>query len=158
MSKALQKAVVARVRGDEVLTGDAAAAQTALAALLATTTGGHPAFRYGAKGSGVLYPEVTFREDGGVEMIGGVDIGIPTWSVLRMEIWEQTHGGLTIPVIADYLELLFDCRRRAPVLPLEGENHCWWGELFAPLQSPFQDTQYDAFFGLLAFRFAEARP
>jgi hypothetical protein len=158
MSAAVTKAIIERVRGVETLSDDAAAAQVKLAGILDSTTDGNPAFRYGGKGKSALYPSIVFLEDAGISPIGGVDIGIVTNSLYRMTIWDLSREGFKIPDIADCLELLFDCRRRAPVLPVAAENRCWYGELFQALASPYYDNNYDVFFGIIAFQFVEARP
>lgn len=159
MSLALQEGLIRRVWGmGESLSGDQATARAALVSTLGTTSGGHPAFRYGAKANSAVYPEVTFREDQGSDALAGMDIGIVYRPIYRMEIWEQTGSGTLIPQIADYLELLFDCRRGAPALTVDAPGKCWWGEVFTHLQAPFFDTGYKAFFGLIAFQFVEARP
>lgn len=158
MSKPLNKAILARIRGDETLTdARALAAQVAIDALLATI-GGKPACRYGMKGSSTVYPEITFREDAGPLALDGSGIGIVTNAIYRFELWETTRDATTIPAMADYLELLFDARRDAPDLTLEGEGRCYYSDLFTGLQGPFVDDFRNAFFGLMAFRFVEARP
>lgn len=159
MSKALNKAILDRLRGDETVTGRADTAQTDLAALLTTTgSAGKPAVRYGMKGSSTAYPEITFREDAGMLAIDGSGVGIVTDSVYRFEIWETTRNATTIPAIADALELLLDARRDAPAMTLEGDNRYYHSDLMTPLQGPFIDEFRNAFFGLLTFRFVEARP
>lgn len=158
MSLAVQKAIVARVRGEEALTDTAEAAQVELAGYLAQTANGNVAIRYGAKGSSAVYPEVTFRENGGSEALGGVDVGICAWNLYNFEIWDDSGSGVLIPEIADCLERLLDCRRGAPVLPVASPNVAWWGELSTHLQAPFHDDNINAYFGILAFQFAEARP
>lgn len=160
MSQSLTKAIVARLRGDETLTGDADTAYDRLAVLLAAVGGDDkPAVRYGSKAVNPEYPCVVFWEDAGVEAMGGPDVGIVTQSIYRFELWEQGRGGLVIPDIADCLELLIDHRRRAPAWTLTGEgNQVWWSQLFVGLQAPFYDPARDAWFGLMAFQFVEARP
>lgn len=159
MSLPLNAAIIARVRGTETLSGRAAQAQSDLAALLAPvgSTNG-PAIRYGAKGSSTVYPEITFREDAGTEPIGGPDIGIVSSSIYRFELWEQSRDGSTLLTIADLLEQLFDTRKDAPVLTLTGEGQCWASYLFTAFQGPFHADLIDVFYGLMGFRFIEARP
>lgn len=160
MSAQVSKAIVARLRGVETLTGDALAAYTLLASLLAQVgADSKPAVRYGSKATDAEFPCVVFWEDAGAEALGGVDVGIITRSVYRFEIWEQGRTGSLIPRIADCLELLIDQRRRAPDWTLTGTgNQVWHSEVFVGLQAPFWDAARDAWFGLLSFVFTEARP
>lgn len=155
MSLALNKAILNRLR-QETLSGDFATAQAQLLALLGTTPQGQPAIRYGAKGSSVDYPEITFREDGGVESLGGSDIAIIDQSIYRFELWETTRNATILPTMARCLERLLDRRHGAPLLVLE-QGTCKYHELFTRMSGPFPDTDINAFFGVLAFRFIEAR-
>lgn len=159
MSLALNQAIGARVRGIEVLTGRAADAQSTLAGILAAAGSSKaPAIRYGAKASSTVYPEITFREDAGPQTLGGPDVGIVQDSVYRFELWDNSRDGSTIPTIADCLELLFDVRRDAPAINLTGYGKVYASYLLTALQGPFHDDIKKVFFGLIAFRFAEARP
>lgn len=159
MSKALNKAILDRLRGDETVTGRAATAQTTLGTLLADAgSADKPAVRYGAKGSSTAYPSVTFREDAGAEMLRASGVGIVTATVYRFELWETTRDGTTLPTIADCLEQLLDSRRDAPAFTLEGDNEFYDSYLLTGLQGPFHDDIKDCFFGTLTFAFVEARP
>lgn len=159
MSLALTEAILKRFRGIETLTGDALAAQTGLAAMLAKIgLNNYPAVWYGPKSQDATYPSITFHEQAGPEPIGGIDIGILTTAIYRLELWDNGREGDTLPQMADYIECLFDERRRAPALTLTGDGVIYYGELFSGLEAPHHDDNRNCFFGLMSLRFVEARP
>jgi hypothetical protein len=150
MSLALNTAIVARVRSENLAAYPVAqAAQTVVNAY---------AIRYGSTATLPTFPCTTFFEDTGRESLTGDDVGIVQDSVYRFTIWTKDNTGTTILTIADALEKLFDMRRGAPPITLTGDNKCYWCDVFSFLQSPFHDDGINAFFGVIAFRFVEARP
>lgn len=146
----LNHAILRRLNGNETLTGEFAQAQTLTAAL---------DWHFGPldpKGS--TFPCGTFFEDAGTESLGGVDVGVVNNSVYRFLVWDKTRDGSVIPKYADAVEKLFDRRRGVPNLDIVGDGVCYWSDLFVPLQAPLQAMDINAFYGIMAFRFVEARP
>lgn len=158
MSLALHGAIVARVRGTETLTGDAAEAHAALVTLF----GGTPEIRKGATASTATLPCITFYEDSGIEALGGVDVGEVRHSVYRFFIWttRTDRTGTFIHEVADALERLFNQRRGAPGITLADSrsSQVFWCDLFVSLQEPEHEDNTNEFYGMIAFRFVEARP
>lgn len=158
MSTALNKAILDRTRGDEVLVAARALqAQTDLAALLGTVNS-KPAVALGGVPSSVTYNCIRFREDMGGSGLAGEGIGITGDVLYRFELYSQSRDGTTLRTMADCLELLFDERRDAPALALEGDGRTYASDLFTAYQGPFHDDIRDCFISLIAFRFVEARP
>jgi hypothetical protein len=157
--KAINKAILDRLRGDETLTpgGRAAQAQTDLIAILGKANA-KASVLVGGLPSSVTYPCVRFWEDAGTRGMGGEGVGDVMFTVYRFEMFCQGRDGTTLPTIADCLELLLDERRDAPPLTLAGDGRLYGHDLLTNFQGPFQDTTRDCFIGTMAFRFAEARP
>lgn len=159
MSTALNKAIMDRARGDEVLAVGSRAlqAQTDLAALLGTVNA-KPAVALGGVPSAVTYDCIRFREDMGGSGLAGEGVGITGDTIYRFELFSTKRDGTTLRTMADCLELLFDERRDAPALTIEGDGRIYASDLFTAYQGPFHDDMRDCFISLIAFRFVEARP
>ncbi len=154
MSTALSAAVRARLTGTEALTGDGLAAQTALAALLATdptsSPPGLPAVVLGVLRAQAVFPCVTFRPGGGgrSRLVAG-PIMEPIYD---FEFWTRSRSGSLVTDIATLVSNLLDYNRGvAPVLPL-GSGRCFWMEALTEV-AVLWDTQYDAPFGVQRYRF-----
>lgn len=107
MSSALNKAIVSRLRGTEVLTGEALEAQTRYVALVGTRT------RLGNMSSSVVYPQVCFRPSGGVNswISRSEDLGVVSQPEYDFEVWSNLREGDEVTEILDLLEQLLDDRR-----------------------------------------------
>lgn len=149
----LTKAILARLRGSEALTGDAAAAQTALAALVTR-------WRFGTMAkAGDAMPCGNVFEDAGIDaMPRAPDVGILQHSIRRFEIWTDETASGFFHEAGDALERLFDERRGAPELSIAGDGLTYESALFTAMQAPYKDEQLNAWYGMIAFRFVEARP
>lgn len=148
----LNKAIIARLRGTEVLTGQTLAAQVALAALV-------PKWRLGTMTKEGALPTGTFYEDSGIDaMPRAIDVGILQTSVRRFEVWTQSLDDAFFTGAADALEHLFDERRGATKLTLTGDGRVYESSLFVGMQGPLPDDSINAHYGLIAFKFVEARP
>lgn len=147
---ALTKAVLARVRGQESMTGDQQAAQIVTSAVR---------WRYGTMAkSGELPCGNVFDDEGVDAMPKAVDVGIITNSVRRLELWTNDTASGFFHNMADALELLFDERRGAPNLTLDGDGRTYQSSLFVGMQAPFFDTAVNGWYGMIAFSFVESRP
>lgn len=150
MSQALNKAIGDRITGVEVLTGDQAEAQTYFAGR---------SVGYGTMRQAGVLPALRFYEDAGSDaMPHAPDVGIISNSIYRFESWTRDFAGDFFGKDAMYLELLFDERRGAPALTLEGQGRVFMSGLFVPMQAPLLDRNIDAHYGLMAFVFVESRP
>lgn len=121
MSAALNKAIVARLRGTEVLTGEALEAQTRLVALVSTRT------RLGNFSQNVEFPQVCFRPSGGVPswISRSEELGVVSQPEYDFEAWTNVRDGEDIPTILDLIEQLLDDRRSvAAPLTLDAGYHC----------------------------------
>jgi hypothetical protein len=148
----LTKAILARLRDQEALTGDAATARAVLAALV-------PKWRFGTMAKAGAPPCGNVFEDASVDaMPRAVDVGILQHSIRRFELWTTDTASSFFHEAGDALELLFDERRGAPELPIGGDGLCYEGALFVPMQAPYFDEQLNAWYGVVSFRFVEARP
>lgn len=148
----LTKAILARLRGQESLTGEAATAQTALAALVSR-------WRFGTMAKAGDLPCGNVFEDAGVDaMPRAVDVGILQHSIRRFEIWTNETASGFFHEAGDALEMLFDERRGAPALTVSGDGTVFESALFVGMQAPYFDTQVNAWYGVISFRFVEARP
>lgn len=148
----LTKAILARLRGQESLTGDAATAQAALAALVGR-------WRFGTMAKAGDMPCGNLFEDAGVDaMPRAPDVGILQHSVRRFEIWTNETASSFFHEAGGYLEQLFDERRDAPELDLTGDGRVFQGSLMTAMQAPYFDTQLNAWYGTIAFSFVESRP
>jgi hypothetical protein len=149
MSKALNKAILARLNGTEVLTGAQATAQGVVSG---------DAVGYGTMTLNGVLPATRFYEDAGTEVMPrAVDVGIINQSIYRFEKWSRSMDGSLFGAWADALEQLFDERRNGPALTLEGNSQVFESSLFVPLQAPFFDERINSWFGLIAFKFIESR-
>ncbi len=147
---ALNKAILARLRGTEVLTGDALAAQAITSGLR---------WRFGTMSKAGELPHGNFYEDAGVDaMPRAPDVGILRHSVKRFEVWTGETASAFFHDQGDALELLFDERRGAPVLTIDGDGRVYQSSLFVAMQSPYHDDKINAWLGLISFTFVEARP
>lgn len=156
----LTKTILARLRGAETLTGDAATARAVLAALVTR-------WRYGTMMKGGEEVKTALlaggvgnvMEDAGVDaMPRAPDVGILQHSIRRIELWTSKTESSFFHEAGDALELLFDERRGAPELGIAGDGVCYEGALFTAMQAPYFDTQLNAWYGMISFRFVEARP
>lgn len=154
MSSSLAKAIVARVKGTEVLTGDLLLAQQALVTLF----GGTPRIRKGATASKATLPCLTFWFDSGPESMGATDSGEIRNVIARFFIWTKTREGEFFGDVADALEHLFNERRGATLLVPTGVNQIFCSDLFTDLQEPDHDDATNDFYAFISFRFIEARP
>lgn len=149
---ALNKAILARLRGSEALTGDAAVAQEVL-------TGIVPRWRFGTMAKSGEFPTGNLYEDAGVDaMPNAVDVGILQHSIRRFELWTNTTASAFFNDAADCLERLFDERRGAPELTLDGDGQIYESALFVGMQAPYHDDELNAWYGVISFRFVEGRP
>lgn len=164
MSTALTKAIYARMAGTEIpaLTGEALAAQVALAGLLAVDPDppSGPAVFFGnmqrrAADNALLFPCVTLRPDGGPQdyRFGSFIMADPFYP---LEIWDNSPSPIKLLDISGRLELLFDSRRGAPALPLASGGKVIWMELQAG-PSVHYDDKINAWLLLSLWRFKEAR-
>lgn len=148
----LTKAILARLRGSEALTGDAATAQAALAATVTR-------WRYGTMAKAGEFPCGNVFDDAGVDaMPRAPDVGILQHSVRRFEVWTKETASSFFHEAGDALELLFDERRDAPELDIAGDGRVFQGSLMTAMQAPYFDTQINAWYGMIAFSFVESRP
>jgi hypothetical protein len=151
---ALNRAIFARLRGTETpaLSGDAATAQVRLAALV-------PKWRLSTLTEEADVPCGNIYVDAPVDaMPEAVDVGIIQYSIRRFEIWSRQTDAAFYENVEDALEQLFDERRGAPALPLDGDGRVFESALFTGLQGPFRDDPINAYYSLISFRFVEARP
>jgi hypothetical protein len=147
---ALTKAILARLRGTEVLTGEAEEGQQIIKQYR---------WRFGTMAKQGELPHGNVFEDAGVDaMPRAVDVGILQHSVRRFEIWTNETASSFFHEAGDALEKMFDMRRGAPVLTIDGDGYCWEGALFTAMQAPFFDKELNAWYGMIAFTFLEARP
>lgn len=148
----LTKAILARLRDQEALTGDAATARAVLAALI-------PRWRYGTMAKAGDLPAGNVFEDAGVDaMPRAPDVGILQHSIRRFEIWTNETASSFFHEAGDALELLFDERRGAPGFDIAGDGRVFQGSLFTAMQAPYKDEQINAWYGMIAFSFVESRP
>ncbi len=148
----LTKAILARLRGSEALTGDAATAQAALAALVSR-------WRFGTMAQAGEFPHGNVFEDASVDaMPRAVDVGIIQHSIRRFELWTNETASGFFHEAGDALERLFDERRGAPELSIDGDGQVFESALFTAMQAPYFDTQINAWYGMISFRFVESRP
>jgi hypothetical protein len=153
MSAALNKAIVARLRGTEVLTGEALEAQTRYVSLVSTRT------RLGNFASTVAYPQVCFRPSGGVNswISRSEELGVVSQPEYDFEVWDNTRGGDDIPVILDLIEQLLDDRRSvAPVMTLDSGYHVASMEMIMDGAILYNST-INAWFGLTRYMAREQR-
>jgi len=155
VSAALEKAIIARVRGTETLTGDMLLAQQYLVELLGADP---PTIVKNSLKSKATLPCITFGFDPGPEAMGGVDVGEVRWVIGRFYIWTKARGGSFFSEVADALEHLFNGRRGASNLTLEGDDRTYWSDLFVDLQEPDHEDSTNDFYATLSFKFVEARP
>ena len=164
MSTALVTAIYNRLAGVETLAGDAATAQSDLAALLATDPDTSKPCVWQASMSDVkaanktpLYPAITFRQTGGTPdnrfqlATGAVDVVL-----VDFEIWDNTQSGTRIPNIEDAIQRLLDMRRGIAPVPSLDSGKCWHSQAFTPLQVVY-DPNIHARFGLVRYQFLEVR-
>lgn len=154
MSVPLADAIIARVRGTEVLAGDMLLAQQALVTLF----GGTPRIRKGATASKATFPCLTFRVDDGPESMGATDSGEIRNVIARFMIWTKTREGEFFGEVADALQHLFNERVGAGLLAITGVNQVFCGDIFTGLQELDHDDNTNDFSALISFRFVEARP
>lgn len=168
MSTAISKAIYARLSGAESLAGDAGAAQSALAGLLAVDPDtGAPAVYLGSKNTAQIRdshgnprpvaPCITFRPNG-----GGADrrfvqqSGVVERVLYDFEIWEASSSGTRITDIAERLEELLDSRRGVVSgLALES-GKVFAFQAFSPLAMVY-DADIHAWAGLIRYEFLELR-
>ncbi len=147
---ALTKAVLARLRGTEALTGDQQAAQAITSVLR---------WRFGTMAKSGEMPCGNVFEDAGIDaMPRAVDVGILQHSVRRFELWTQDTASAFFHEGGDAMELLFDERRGAPELSIDGDGRVFQGALLTGMQAPYYDTKFNAWYGMIAFSFVESRP
>src|SRR5690349_257962 len=104
----LTKAMLARLRGQVALTGDAATAQAVVSGLR---------WRYGTMAKSGEMPCGNVFDDAGIDaMPRAVDVGILQYAVRRIELWTTDTASAFFHDGGDALELLFDERRGAPLL------------------------------------------
>lgn len=157
---ALKKAFYERAAGVEVLSGDALAAQDALAVLLAEDTETSlPAVHQGNKSVIVAYPALCFRESGGApDTRWSADVGGIREVIFDVEIWSDSAAGNVISNIHDLVDKLFNTRRslnshgvRAPLPTLDS------GRLKDMTALTDLSTLYDrdtnAWYGFCRYRF-----
>lgn len=149
---ALTKAVLARIRGSETLTGEAEAARAVL--------GSHiERWRFGTMSKIGELPHGNVYADAGVDaMPRAPDVGIIEHAVRRIELWTKETASAFFSESADALEMLFDERRGAPVLETAGDGTCFQSSLFVPFQGPYWAEGINAWWGVISFTFVEARP
>lgn len=154
---ALNKAIYGRLAGTEALTGEAADAQAALAALLGTDPDTErPAVHMGNKSAVVVYPALTFRPSGGLRHgMSHEDLGGIEEQLYDLELWENTGKGDTITDLYDLVDqLLCSERNVAPVLPLEA-GRVFDMQAVTRLQVLYDDKS-NAWFGLARYRYLVA--
>lgn len=148
----LTKAILARLRGEEALSADAAAAQSVLASKVSR-------WRFGTMAKAGELPCGNVFDDAGIDsMPRAPDVGILQYSVRRFEIWTNETASAFFHEAGDALEMLFDERRDAPGLTLTGDGQIFQGSLMTGMQAPYFDTQINAWYGTIAFSFVESRP
>ncbi len=149
---ALTKAILARLRGSETLTGEAETAREILK--------GHvPRWRFGTLSQSGELPHGNVFADAGVDaMPNAPDVGIINHSVRRFELWTEETASAFFTQSADALEKLFDERRGAPDLTVEGDGRVYQSSLFVPFQGPFRSDDIRAWWGVISFTFVDARP
>lgn len=149
---ALNKAIFARLRGTEVLTGDALAAQQTLASVVSR-------WRFGTMAKEGTFPVGELYSDASADaMPNAPDVGIITHSIRRFTVWTKETASSFFADCEDCLERLFDQRRGAPALDIPGDGKCYECALFTQMQAPYEDDNINAWWGTIAFRFVEARP
>jgi len=147
---ALNIAILARLRGTEVLTGDQLTAQGVTNAV---------PWRLGTMRKNGALPAGTFYEDAGIDAFPAApDVGILQYSIRRFEFWKAGTDDTFFSGMQNALELLFDERRGAPALTLTGDGKVYESALFVGMQGPIPDDDINANVGLMSFRFVEARP
>lgn len=154
MSSALNKAIVARLRGTEVLTGFGATAQAALLALVPSGQ-----IRQANYDSSVGNPQITFRPDGGIPswISRSEELGVVSQPEYSFEVWDTEHGGSRIPTIMDLIEQLLDDRRSvASPLTLDAGYHVVSGEIIMD-GAVLYNQQIKTWFGLTRYMFREQR-
>jgi hypothetical protein len=163
MSSAVATAIYNRLTGIEVLTGAALAAQTALAALLATDpdTGKPAVSRMNKNLAPVVYPIITFRAAGGIpDRTWSDGSGVVDHAYYNLEIWSNDTGGNTLTDIEEQVSALLDMRRPAcAALPLpapDSSHYCWYSEMFVCSEELYDDT-INAWFVLIRLKVIEGR-
>lgn len=154
MSSALNKAILARLRGTEVLTGEGLEAQTALLALVPSGQ-----IRQANYDSSVGNPQITFRPDGGIPswISRSEDLGVVSQPEYSFEVWDKERGGERIPVIMDLIEQLLDDRRSvAAVATLDTGYHAASGEMIMDTGVMYNSI-IKTWFGLTRYMFREQR-
>ncbi len=164
MSTALCTAIYKRLAGVETLTGDAATAQSDLAALLATDPDTSKPCVWQVSLSDVkaanktpLYPALTFRASGGntdnrfQQQTGAVDVVL-----VDFEIWDNSQSGTRIYDIEDAVQRLLDMRRGITSVFSLTSGKCWHSQTFTPLQVLY-DPNIHARAGLVRYQFLEVR-
>lgn len=154
---ALKKAFYERAAGVEVLTGDALAAQDALAVLLGVDPETNlPAVYAGNRSSILVYDALCFSEGGGTpDNRFGEDVGGIRDPILDVYIWSNKAQGNRISDIHDLVDRLFNERRGiAPLLHLES-GRLYHMEALTDLSSGY-DNEANAWFGYCRYRFVMA--
>lgn len=122
MSIALDKAIVARLSGVEVLTGKAQVAQVALLQLLGTLTipGSPPSVMFGNYNNiGQAFPAITFRPAGGTpdgRFADGLEMDD---SLYAFEVWDNQRSAVAVETIDGLVRQLLNMGMGlAPQLPV----------------------------------------
>lgn len=150
MSPGLHLAILARLRGTEVLTGVYAGAQATTSALK---------WRFGTMTKKGELPCGNFYFDAGVDaMPRAPDVGIIENGVVRFEVWTETPDAAFFTTNANALEQLFDERRGCPLITKAGDGKVFAHSLMTGMQAPYFDKDTNAWWGLISFQFLEARP
>lgn len=154
MSSALNKAIVARLRGTEILTGEGLEAQTSLLALVPAAN-----IRQGNFDSSVGYPQITFRPDGGIPswISRSEELGVVSQPEYSFEVWNNDRSGSKITNIMDLIEQLLDDRRSvAAPLTLDSGYHVVSMELIMD-GAVLYNQAINAWFGLTRYMAREQR-
>jgi hypothetical protein len=110
---------------------------------------------YGAKAQAVALPAVTFRQNGG-GTAGPLGAGVISGVIYDFEAWENGGSATLIADILEQVERLLDTRRGiAPPLSLVS-GQCFNSEVMTECSVLF-DTNQKAWYGLVRYRFVEAR-
>lgn len=146
----LNIAILKRLRGTEVLTGEHVAPQAVLSAIQ---------WRLGTLTQQAEIPCGRFYEDAAIDANQGrVGVGVQRWAVRRFELWTESTDESFVQNAANALEMCFDTDRGAPVLSVTGDGRIWEHGLLTDLQYPLYDPGLRAYYGLLSFQFLESRP